>query len=397
MRIKAIPEDFVVEEDIRLPLSMSGNHVIYRVSKRDVTTLEVQERLARVLRVGKVCIAFPALKDKEALATQYVSVLLPRRAGSAASPIADPHFEAEPVGSAERPLHPGDLRGNRFTIVVRDLSLPEAQAIKPRLQQAAEFGVPNYFDAQRFGSYAANSGFIGKRILLRDAEGALRIYLAEKMAGDPERVRVFKEYAAEHWLDWASTMEHAPRPSNFRSVLTYLKDHPADYRRALNLVPPRVLALYLSAYQSYLWNLIAGQYIATTLSEAQFATRSIRVAGSDLPIYLNLPESLRLKFERLLIPLPNHRATYADPDLAQVADAILEQEGLTLNDFKARILKKAFATKSSRPLVVHPREVSASDADNDELARKRWKITLKFVLPPGSYATLVVRAATLFS
>ena len=45
MRIKATPEDFTVEEQIRLPLSESGGHTVFRIRKRDVTTLHVQERL----------------------------------------------------------------------------------------------------------------------------------------------------------------------------------------------------------------------------------------------------------------------------------------------------------------------------------------------------------------
>ena len=125
----------------------------------------------------------------------------------------------------------------------------------------------------------------------------------------------------------------------------------------------------------------------------RFASPTIRVAGQDLPIYYNLPESVRLHFDRLNIPLPNHRAVFADPALARITNSVMEEDGLTLNDFKARILKKAFAAKSSRPLVVHPTEIQPGGPDNDELARKRWKVTLRFTLPPGSYATLVIKAA----
>ncbi len=410
MRIKAVPEDFIVEEKIKLPFVEHGAHAIFRVHKRAVTTMDVQEQLAKQLRVGKERIAFPALKDKDAIATQYVSVqcpasnverLISHRAShgsslkSPTSNVQSPtsNFDADFVGYAARALQPTDLRGNAFTLVVRDLSLDEAQHIGPRLKQMAEYGVPNYFDEQRFGSFAGESGFIGKEILQRDAEGAVKIYLSEQMVGDPERVRVFKEFAHEHWGDWSALMERAPKPSNFRSVLTYLKDHPTDgYRKALNLIPHRLLTLYLSAYQSWLWNLIAGRYIASSLAGLRFTTCAIRVAGGDLPIYLNLPESLRLTFERLLIPLPNHRATVSDPKLAQAANEVLAQEGLTLNDFKARILKKAFAAKSARALVVKPTQISISDVANDELARKRWKVTLKFFLPPGSYATLLVKS-----
>jgi tRNA pseudouridine13 synthase len=414
MRLKAIPEDFVVVEKILLPLvGQISNlphtaHAIYRVEKRDVTTLQVQEALSAKLHVGKERIAFPALKDKDAIATQFVSIAVAKSSSPLGDIIPNPKsqiegdgFRAEFVGFAERALQSADLRGNAFTIVVRDLSLDEAQHIAPRLQQLSEFGLPNYFDEQRFGSYS-DEGFIGKKILQRDAEGALKIYLAQKMVGDPERVRVFKEFAAAHWGDWAALMERAPKPSNFRSVLTYLKDHPTDgWRKALNLIPHRLLTLYLSAYQSWLWNRIVGQYIAAMLAEAKFATKTLRVAGCDLPYYLNLPEALRQKFERMQVPLPNHRAIYNDPLgfqnpkglslLEKAVNDTLAQEQLTLNDFKARILKKAFATKSSRPLIVRPQEVSVGEPENDELARKRWKVTLKFVLPPGSYATLVVK------
>ncbi|MCA1554082.1 MAG: tRNA pseudouridine(13) synthase TruD, partial [Chloroflexi bacterium] len=382
MRIKAKAEDFVVEEQIRLQLADDGAHAIYRIHKRSVTTLDVVERLAARLHVGKERIAFPGLKDKEAIATQFISVAQ----RGAPDRLDEDDFRAERVGYAPRALQPSDLQGNRFSMVVRDLSLDEAQRIGARLRQMSEYGVPNYFDEQRFGSYAGESGFIGKKILQRDAEGALRIYLGEKMVGDPERVRVFKEFAREHWGEWAALLEHAPKPSNFRSVLTYLKDHPTDFRRALNLIPHRLLTLYLSAYQSWLWNQIAARYVAEALSDCKFTVRSVRVAGGDLPIFLNFPESLRHKFDRLTIPLPNHRASFAAPELARAAEGVLASEGLALNDFKARILKKAFAAKSSRALLVRPQDVSASDADNDELARKRWKVTLAFTLPPGSYA-----------
>jgi len=386
MRIKAAPEDFIVEEQIRLPLAQSGPHSIFRIRKSNVTTLHVQERLSALLHVGKERITFPALKDKDAIATQYASI-----AGAPAElPAIDAQregFELERVGRAERPLQPADLRGNKFKIVIRDLSLEEAQKLGPRLRQMGEYGLPNYFDEQRFGSYSGAVGFIGKQILQRDAEGALKTYLSEKMAGDPERVRVFKEYAAAHWGDWAALMERAPKPSNFRSVLTYLKDHPTDgYRKALNLIPHGLLALYLSAYQSWLWNLIGARAVS--------AAPTVRVAGQDLPVYYNLPESLRRRLDRLQVPLPNHRADFADAVLARAAHEVLAQERLTLNDFKARILKKAFAAKSLRPLVVHPADITAGESENDELARKRWKLTLQFGLPPGSYATLVIKAVT---
>ena len=71
--------------------------------------------------------------------------------------------------------------------------------------------------------------------------------------------------------DWDALFEAAPRPSNYRSVLTYLRDHPhpteTDYRKALNLITRRLLSLYLAAYQSLLWNRVAARYLAARLGE----------------------------------------------------------------------------------------------------------------------------------
>ena len=106
------------------------------------------------------------------------------------------------------------------------------------------FGLPDYFGRQRFGSYAPGQGFVGKKILERDVEGALRAYLSQPFRGDPPSVRAFKSLAREHWGEWELLFEAAPRPSNPRSVLTFLKDHPTDFRKALNLVTPRLLSLW---------------------------------------------------------------------------------------------------------------------------------------------------------
>ena len=47
-------------------------------------------------------------------------------------------------------LRPGDLQGNRFRIVLRDVT-GEREAIEATLQAVASQGVPNHFGAQRFG------------------------------------------------------------------------------------------------------------------------------------------------------------------------------------------------------------------------------------------------------
>jgi tRNA pseudouridine13 synthase len=419
MRFKIQPEDFIVEEQMRLPLAPQGPFAVYRVRKRGTTTLRVRAQMARALGLPESAIVAPALKDKDAVTVQHVAVR-----GSGPARLAGPGFEAEFQGRISRPLTPADIVANSFTVVLRDLSDEESSRVQERLAQVARFGLPNYFDQQRFGSLVPGEDHIGKRILQRDAEGALRAYLTQPFAGDPAPVRKFKPFAAAHWGDWDAVFQAAPRPSNFRSVLTYLRDHPtADpeqlalhYRKALNLITRRLLSLYLAAYQSLLWNRIAGRYLAAQLGEAD---AHVEIAGERLPLHHELPP----RFDRdAAIPLPNHRAVYTpspphtpspprsggfrdslprgnaianSPNLSPIVAQVLTEEGLALNDLKARILKKAYLSKGKRVLLLFPQDATASPPEPDDRFPDRHKLALTFTLPRGSYATLVIKALSL--
>jgi len=388
MRFKVQPEDFIVEERVRLPLAAQGSYALYQVRKRGVSTLEVQARMAAALGVPRSAVAFPALKDRDSVATQHAAV---RGTGSAV--LEGPGYSARFVGRSARQLQPRDLDGNHFTLTLRDLAPTEATHVGARLTQVERFGLPNYFDRQRFGSYVASQGFVGKRILQRDAEGAVRVYLTHPFSGDPPGVRDFKALAQQHWGEWELLFEAAPRPSNFRSVLTFLRDHPSSFRKALNLITPRLLSLWLCAYQSFLWNRMAGAYLAGTLKDsAGISSLFIGGVDQDLPLYQELPDTLLGRLSQVKIPLLHHRAVFDDPRVAAEVREILRGEGLGLWDFKARVLDKAYLPKSARALLLFPQEVMLQGEEEDDRFAGKRKVTLAFFLPAGSYATLVVKA-----
>lgn len=379
MKFKVLPEDFAVEERIHLRFTPGGEFGVYRVRKRGVTTLSVQAQMARELGVAQSDVVFPALKDKDAVAVQHAAAR-----GTGPTRVAGKGFTARFLGRVPRPLTPSDILTNRFTLVLRDLSAKEVTRIQERSAALERTGLPNYFDEQRFGSYAPGHDHIGKRILQRDAEGALRAYLTQPFVGDPKPVREFKTFAGDHWGDWDAIFEAAPRPSNFRSVLTYLRDHPEEYRKALNLITQRLLSIYLSAYQSMLWNRIAGRYLGAQLGAVP---AYVEVADERLPIYRTLPAAVD---PEAIIPLPNHRAAY-NPKVAEVVARVMDEEGLTLNDLKARILKRAYLSKGRRNLLMIPEDLSISEPEPDEQFPDRQRMTVSFILPRGSYATMVLK------
>ncbi len=384
MRIKRLPEDFRVEEEINLPGGERGAYAYYRVEKRNLTTLAVRDRLAARLKVTPSALVFPALKDASAEAVQYASV---RKRGP--DQIKDRGFTAQRVQWGSRALQPKDVLGNRFSVVVRDLAEEDVPALTAALCKLETAGLPNYFDEQRFGSLSAK-GFIGKAILLREAEQVVRFYLEEPMRGDPADVREFKALVKDHWGQWGFLLHQAPRPSNFRSVITYLKDHPHDYNKAVNLIQDRLLSIYLSAYQSWVWNHIAARYFAS-LSPTSLAVEIVDVPF-PLPDANVLPDAVKA----LEVDLPRLTARY-EGAVGEAAQAVFEMEGLTLHDFKARILRRVYLSKGERAVWFKPAYVEVSAPYPDEYTPGRQAITAKFTLQSGCYATLVMKAAAAYS
>jgi tRNA pseudouridine13 synthase len=382
MRYRVLAEDFRVAEVVHLPRSAGGAYTLYRVHKVARTTLEVQAALARALGCRLAAVHFPALKDRQAVAEQYTSV---RAVGP--EELRGDGWVARRVGRAHRPLRSGDLRGNRFTAVLRDLAAEEVPAVGERLKLLARAGLPNYFDEQRFGSYSPGQAWVGKTILCGDAEGALRAHLGQDMAGDPPEVATFKAQVRDCWGHWEHLFDVAPRPSNFRSVLVFLRDHPAGFRQALNLVTPRVLSLYLAAFQSLLWNRTVARFLRGQGSPAS----EVEVAGDRLPLYAALPEGLLQEWRALSVPLPHHRAVYTG-EWASLFAEVLAAERMTQDDLKARLLRRAYLGPGTRALLLFPQDAAVLEEEADERFAGRRKLSVRFSLPPGAYATMVLRA-----
>ncbi|OGO05831.1 MAG: hypothetical protein A2Y73_01635, partial [Chloroflexi bacterium RBG_13_56_8] len=329
-------------------------------------------------------------KDKDAIAIQYATIPSGR-----AERIEEKGFSAQKIGYRKQPLTASDLQGNAFDIVARDMTYEEATHLAQRLVEMGRYGIPNYFDTQRFGSYAPKWGYIGKAILQRDPEAALYAYLTQPFLGDPRPIRAFKHKAAGLWPNWAEMMGAAPRPSNYRSVLTYLIDHPKGFRKALNLIPQRLLSLYLAAYQSYLWNRIAAECLMQIYTRAQAPIAHLDVVGQSLPFHAQLPQTVADQLKEMRIALPNHQAIYRLAEIEAIAREVLAQEGLEFANLKARILQKAYLAKGMRSLIVIPEDIKTEDPVKDEHFPGRFRLRVQFALPRGSYATMVIKAASI--
>ena len=173
MRLKEIPEDFVVYEVADIHPERGGSYALYRLRKRDLTTWDVLGEIARRLRRRQDEIGYGGLKDRHAVSHQFVTI--PN------GPKRDLHGEGwalEYLGQVSSPMSKAKLRGNLFEITVRELGISEEE-LSREVEAVRRFGLPNYFDEQRFGSARHGRGFVAKEVILGNYERALYLLLVE--------------------------------------------------------------------------------------------------------------------------------------------------------------------------------------------------------------------------
>lgn len=153
--IRERPKDFFVDENLGFEPDGVGEHLLVQIEKTGANTAWVASRLAEYAGVSSREVSYAGRKDRHAVARQWFSLWLPGRS----DPVWD-DCEIEGVQFLRslrhgRKLRRGALVGNRFAIVVRELT-GDLGGLESRLGAIGRTGVPNYFGPQRFGRAGAN-------------------------------------------------------------------------------------------------------------------------------------------------------------------------------------------------------------------------------------------------
>jgi tRNA pseudouridine13 synthase len=385
MKLRRIPEDFRVEELPTVEPAERGRYVLYRLTKRGIGTIEAIEAIRRRWNVASSRLNYGGLKDRHAVTIQYLTIL-----DGPGQAMTQENLELEPVGRLPFPYGPAHFRGNRFALVLRDLSSEAAQKAQKAAREVPTDGLPNYFDDQRFGSVGFSGGFIAEAWLRGDHEQALRLALAEPNPSDRPATKQEKAILQETWGRWAEAKERLPR-SHARSLVTYLVDHPTDFRGAFARLKRELRSLYFSAYQSHLWNLMLGRLIESLTRPEQRVPIDFKVA--TLPLHRGLDPDQARELTSWRLPLPASRNPLPEGPAGEIARGVLEPLGLAWEDLKVRHLKDVYFSKGTRNALFFPENLVHA-TEPDDLYPGRKKAILSFDLPRGAYATLVVKRLT---
>ncbi|MFH1013341.1 MAG: tRNA pseudouridine(13) synthase TruD, partial [Thermoplasmatota archaeon] len=319
MKVKQQPSDFIVEEITTIKFSTEKDaHQIFIMEKKEQDTFEAIDVISRTFHIPKQEIGYAGLKDKHAITSQYISIPSNYVIVSAQLKYPILHFQ----GYHQKKLYIGDLQGNRFTITIRDLTQKKLKQIKETSLMVQTYGVPNYFDSQRFGSVIHNE-FIMRYILQNNYEKAMRIFLTfyEKF----ER-KIMKDDKRTIENNWEHLEKVRIRNNIFQQCIKeYLQTQ--SWHKAYLKIPHNIRELHKNAFQSYLWNECIKELMKQTLGPTHLFPVKYHV-GTLLffqEMHLEQEKSIPRTFKTI-----SNEGTYSTPE-KNIIDVVLSKQGIRIS------------------------------------------------------------------
>jgi len=337
-------ERFFVEEIPLYSFTGTGNFLILKIKKTDMSTWKLITVLAKATGLNERDIGYAGLKDKNATTIQYIS--LPKRHEIQ----LNKNLTTEKIEILERtynksPIKIGHLKGNRFSIVLHKISDKEAKFFNTTAKKMQVDGIPNYYGYQRFGE-DSHSYLQGKEIA----------HSGKKLKGSKEKLLVsaYQSYLFNNWL--ASRVK----------LSAIIRDHKPD----------------------------------VAAKKLQYPLELIKVLNEQ-------PQFFKLFIGDIVMPYPYGKSSFVK-DMIQSAQAFIQKKisptGLLCGanvlraQSDASYLEKDYddtelsTLKGDRRFAwIWPEEV---DTKYDEQSQK---LTVVFYLPKGSYATTFLEEIGKFS
>jgi tRNA pseudouridine13 synthase len=387
-RLRAAPEDFLVEE-IPLPDKggSEGPYLICLLTKKNWELQHAVKEIAKRLGMSHRRIGWAGTKDRNAITRQWISLYNVTPEQVLKVQLKD--ITLDPVKQVNEQLSLGDLLGNRFDLVIRDCVTGDLAGQVITINETVLAGLPNYFGIQRFGAIRPVTHRVGEWILHGNYEQAVMTYVGQEFPGEAEYIR----NARTAYLDTrdAETALHTlpVQMSYERAMLHHLSVHPGDYRGALQELPPKLLSMFVSAFQSYLFNLALSQRFddGHTLAGPVEGDRLLFANGRTDTVTRDNMHAVSLHINRgrcsiaLFMPgkEPFGTASYGE----RTSAALLEKYGITAENFaEASAFVRTKFDGAWRPIALKTGIESTVGESS---------VRLKFTLPPGHYATTVCR------
>lgn len=318
-------------------------------------------------------------------------------------------------------LNVGDLKGNYFEIMVRNLkrikvdqrSLPFGETdaseyseesfvdcdsvhINQMVERIKKHGFINFYGEQRIGHPGSSEqvgvrGFeIGQAMLRQDYMGAIKLLMEGTRHRENDDVRRVRQAWKDSNGDPSTTIKafgNADIMPRERAVLRGLKRYPNNPLESIRFLSHQMRMFYINAYQSYIFNQVASQRIklygdTVIKGDIYFDTDGDHCRDSVKIVSCN--EVPPIEITQVVLPLPGHDVQYPVNDIGQLYKDLLVRDNIK---FEKNSVAESTAKGSYRKLIVHPGKLNADILSSDPACSMK----LSFELPKGCYATMLLR------
>jgi tRNA pseudouridine13 synthase len=391
-RIRQFPEDFVVEEVLAdgsraevKPAKKTfhevgkGRYLVCVLVKRNWDTILAVEAIAKQLGVNAERINIAGIKDAKAVTAQHISI--GRITPEQVSRVKIKDINLYPFRFANEKIHSSLLLGNHFRIVIRDIS-HSSSVIERRMENIRNElnnlgGIPNFFGHQRFGTVRPITHLVGKHIIRGEWEKAALTFLAMLSEYEHPEARRARQQLLDT-RDFKAALHRFPHQLKYeRLMLSHLSKYQNDFIGAFRRLPIKLCKLFVQAYQSFLFN----KFLSARIKHEMSLSHTL---NGDYTVKVNNTTCVAL-------PLVGFKQSISSGRQGEIEREILEAENVKPNDFHVPLMPKISSPGGLRAVLASINGLSFEKPARDQANRSKRQIRIGFMLPSGSYATVLLR------
>ncbi|XP_044278996.1 pseudouridylate synthase 7 homolog-like protein [Varanus komodoensis] len=390
-------------------------YTAFTLQKENLETLEAISYLSSELGVLPSDFSYSGIKDKKAITYQAMVIkkITPERLKELGSTLGKKGLGISNVHSASHPLKLGQLQGNHFDIIVRDLKLKSCdysanlmERIGEAIENVKKNGFINYYGPQRFGQgQNIQTDKIGLALLNEELVKAVKLFFTPEDADDP--VNIAKKYFLQT-EDAKGTLAMLPdfkvREKMLLRALNRYGINQEGCTRGWLSIPHSMRIFYVHAYCSKIWNEAASyrimsygaRVVAGDLIFSGKCTESCSL--SDKVHVVTLAEEMADQFtiHQVVLPMVGYTVQYPTNKVGEWYRKRLADDGLQMHQFRLPALHLN-VPGCYRPLLKYPHNLSyhflrdnGKEVGTGEVPRQDSKISLSlsFQLDPSCYATV---------
>jgi tRNA pseudouridine13 synthase len=317
------------------------------------------------------------------------------------------HIQLKPVGYLREALSTFYLLGNSFTIGIQGIELDESIAKERICQVSSELdtlgGIPNYYGHQRFGTTRPITHLVGKALFQGNLKEAAMLFLAKPSVHEHPLSRLARQQLQESG-DFRQAMQDFPKPLRFeRLMLSHLSNFPDDFVGAFHRLPIKLQAVFVRAYQSYLFNRLLGGRLkhGLSLDKAEVGDFVVGLERNGLPL-VNVAKTateqtlaavngqIEAGRIRVALPLVGLRQKLSRGVMGKLEAEILAKEGIRLDGLQFNELSRASGKGGLRTALTPVKDFKLQQVTVNTVG-KNCSATLSFMLFRGCYATVLLR------